>query len=123
MGFNIFWGNIMTLSPHSNNEFYESSLIEDLVYLDILDGNPQEVLKRLPHSRLVPKYDRLDYILTNPPNSTTYYDLTWNRGWQQLRTQVCLQVRSEAEVVRYDLEQSFSDMVGGENYEIPDVSL
>ena len=87
----------MTLSPPSNDKFYESSLTEDLVYLDTADENPQEVLERLPHSRLVPKYDRLDYILTNPPNSRAYYELSWNRGWQQLSTQVRFQ--SEAEVV------------------------
>ena len=100
MGFNIFWGNIMTLSPHSNNEFYESSLTEYMVYLDTVDGNSQEVLESLPYSLLVPKYDHLDYILTNPRNSRAYYEPSWNRGWsQQLRTHVRLQVRSEAEVV------------------------
>ena len=45
----------MTLSPPSNDEFYESSLTKDLVYLDKADENPQEVLEHLLHSQLVPK--------------------------------------------------------------------
>ena len=39
--------------PPLNDECYESSLIEDLVCLDIDDGSRQEELE---HSSLVPKY-------------------------------------------------------------------
>ena len=58
-----------TIPPPLNDECYESSLIEDLVCLDIGDGNPQEQLELWPHFLLVPKYDHLDYILGNRPNS------------------------------------------------------
>ena len=51
----------MTLFPLLNDECYASSLIENLVCLDIGDGNPQEELEHWPHSLLVPKYDLLDY--------------------------------------------------------------
>ena len=72
--FNSFWDHIMTLSLPLNDELYEPSLIKDLVYLDIAEGNPQEGLERLPHSLLVPKYNSLDYILilANTPNSRAY---------------------------------------------------
>ena len=86
IGPNSFWGHtvepyhVITLSPPSNDELYKSSLIQVLGYLDIADGTFQAVLEHLPHSLLVPKYNRLDYILTNPPNSRAYYKLSWIQG-------------------------------------------
>ena len=40
----------MTLSALLNDECYESSLIEDLVYLDIDDGSLQDELEHSPNS-------------------------------------------------------------------------
>ena len=56
---------IMALSPPLNDECYESSLIEDLVCLDIDGGSFQEELVHWPYTLLVPKYARLDYSLAN----------------------------------------------------------
>ena len=46
-GFKYFWSHIMTLSPLLNDECYESSLIEDLVCLDIGDRSLQEELGQI----------------------------------------------------------------------------
>ena len=54
----------MTLSSPLNDKYYELSLIEDLVCLDIDDVSHQEELEHSPNPSLVPKYARLDYILT-----------------------------------------------------------
>ena len=51
----------MTLSPTSRDELYTSSLIQVLVYLDIIEGNIEVVFEHLSHSPLVPKYN-LDYV-------------------------------------------------------------
>ena len=73
--------------------------MENLACRDIADGSPQMELERLPHSRLVLKYARLDYVLANRPNSRACCEQSWNRGWQQLRTPVRLQARSGVDVV------------------------
>ena len=90
----------MTLSPPLNDDCYESYLIEDQVCLGIDDGSNQEELE---HSPKFVQYARLDYILTNRPNNRACYEPSWNRGWQQPRTQVHLQVRSGVKVVQYDM--------------------
>ena len=84
----------MTLYPPLNDECYESSLIENLICLDIDNGSPQEEFEHFPHSLLVPKYARLVCILANRPSDTSCCEQFWNRGWQQPHTQVHLQVRS-----------------------------
>ena len=87
----------MTLSPLLNDECYKSSLIEDLVCLDIDNGSLQEGLKHSPNLSLIP--NSLDYILANRPNNRACCEPSWNRGWQQPRTHVHLQVQSGVEVV------------------------
>ena len=69
----------MTLSPFSNEEYYDLSLGEDLVCLDIVDEIFQQGLEHLQHSLSVPKYGHLDYILANPPNNRACCEQYWNQ--------------------------------------------
>ena len=59
----------MTLSPSSNEDYFESFLVDDLVCLGIVDEIPQQWLGYLQHSLPVPKCAHSDYSLTNPPNN------------------------------------------------------
>ena len=57
-GFKYFWSHTMLYHdtlPLLHDECYESSLIEDLVCMDIDDGSLQEELHHWPPSLLVPR--------------------------------------------------------------------
>ena len=69
----------MTLSLSLNDEYYESSLVEDLVCLGIVHEISQQGLKHLQQSLLVPKCGCSDYSPTNPSNNIACCEKSWNQ--------------------------------------------
>ena len=85
-------------TPSSNDKYYGSSSVEDLVSLGIVDEIPPLGLERLQHSLPVPKCGCSDYRLANPPNNIASCNQSWNQELQQPHTLVHLQVQSKVEV-------------------------